>query len=595
VFEILLELLNIFSREFEKDPNIILDNYSLKDGVYIKLDETGEIIDHLFVKNKKDDDELFHSEKYEWFKERDYFSSILDTNKCIDTKNRKIHSNNFFTMFLKMENYKEKNNYIKLLNSHFEKLKNPRSYGSNDKNTQKIFDTLSETLPVDDMDNYNIEEYKKILIDKYGDIKNLLEEIKEKNNEKDSKFKSYYLKVFFDKDLDKYKKFYELYTKPRIFASNSYNREGREGEIYGLPIPNISLNSKKPFNQLKSTKFEAPFRVSPEQAMDLYNFFEFLSNLKNRYFYITGNCKFKGDYNQENVDKENCHFIYKENENGKAIIKDYDYLIDFDNNINFDYKKIIEPSKKLKMKEEYRPISRLYELESKVDYYFFNQKLKNNYFEERIRDQSISSYLKEILMITRDSFYNYFKKNKVRDIKHILTKYGVEIIKENFKKSGDYVIPAFNLYISMKIYFELGGVEMKDKIRSNLEYFKKNGEDITQLQNIEEYSFLAGQIVKYLIGKSKKSKKTHELVSPFLNCSTVEDMKHEIAGYFEKYKHELMLNQFRDNLISILFNFENEKEKIDFDMFFAGYLTRENIFYSNKEDRENLKKGDEII
>jgi hypothetical protein len=70
-------------------------------------------------------------------------------------------------------------------------------------------------------------------------------------------------------------------------------------------------------------------------------------------------------------------------------------------------------------------------------------------------------------------------------------------------------------------------------------------------------------------------------------------MKHEIAGYFEKYKHELWLNKFQDNLISTLFNFDEEKQKIDFDMFFAGYLTGENIFYSKKEDRDNLIKGDE--
>jgi hypothetical protein len=98
-------------------------------------------------------------------------------------------------MFLKMENYKEKNNYIKLLNSHFEKLKNPRSYGSNDKNTQKIFDTLSETLPVDDMEKYNIEKYKEIIEKKYEEIKNLSEKTRNENNEKDSKFKSYYLNI----------------------------------------------------------------------------------------------------------------------------------------------------------------------------------------------------------------------------------------------------------------------------------------------------------------------------------------------------------------------------------------------------------------
>jgi CRISPR-associated protein Csh1 len=591
VFEILLELLNIFSREFEKDPNIILDNYNLKDGVYIKLDDTGEIMDHLFVKNKKDDDELFHSEKYEWFKERDYFSSVLNTNKCI--ANKKIHSNNYFTLFLKIANVEPSNELFSYIDEQYEKLKNPRSYQSNDKNTQKIFDELSKTLPVDDMEKYNIEEYKNIFIDKYEDIKNLLEDIKEKNNEKDTNFKNYYLKIFFDKDINDYKKFYELYTKPRIFTSNSYNREDEEGNIYGLPIPNISLNSKKPFNQLKSTKFEAPFRVSPEQAMNLYNFFEFLSNLKNRYFYFTENSNFKGDYTQEKIDKDNCHFIYKENENGKAVIKDYDFLIDYDNNIKFEYKKIIEPPEKLKMKEEYNPVSRLYELESKVDYYYFSQKLKNNYFEERIRDQSISAYLKEILMITRDSFYSYFKKNKSRDIKVIIEKYGIEIIKENFKVKGDFVLPAFNLYISMKIYFGLGGEKMKDEIKRYLEYFKKNGESLTQLENIEEYSFLSGQIVKFLVGKSKKSKKTHDLASPFLNCTKVDDMKHEIAGYFEKYKHELRINQFRDNLLSVLFNFDNEKEKIDFDMFFAGYLTGENIFYSKKEDRDNLIKGDE--
>lgn len=51
---------------------------------------------------------------YEWFKERDYYSSIADNAKAFDAPKKTIHNNNYFTLFMKVE---------KLINMDFEHIR----------------------------------------------------------------------------------------------------------------------------------------------------------------------------------------------------------------------------------------------------------------------------------------------------------------------------------------------------------------------------------------------------------------------------------------------------------------------------------------
>src|SRR5699024_10279628 len=108
------DLLSLFKKSYEKHGDkAILDNYTLKDGLYIRINKDNSK-NFLIIKAKKDkegnidyleENEINEKnmELYEWFKTRDYYSSLLEMNKAIDPK-KKIHSNNYMTLFIKKDN-----------------------------------------------------------------------------------------------------------------------------------------------------------------------------------------------------------------------------------------------------------------------------------------------------------------------------------------------------------------------------------------------------------------------------------------------------------------------------------------------------------
>lgn len=91
------DLLEVFNKEYElKGDKLILDNYQLKDGVYLRIDHINQSCE-VFLKSskkvKKDgQNETEHyfknrqgelkNQEYDWFKQRDYFSNVIDTGKA---------------------------------------------------------------------------------------------------------------------------------------------------------------------------------------------------------------------------------------------------------------------------------------------------------------------------------------------------------------------------------------------------------------------------------------------------------------------------------------------------------------------------------
>jgi len=94
----------------------IEDNYRLKDGLYVKI---GDDIDFFIYKDNKkieDKSQLFmgldgeiYSDEYEWFIKRDYLSNFISVNKALDPPKKKIHNNNYLTLFVKAVEFKDEN------------------------------------------------------------------------------------------------------------------------------------------------------------------------------------------------------------------------------------------------------------------------------------------------------------------------------------------------------------------------------------------------------------------------------------------------------------------------------------------------------
>ena len=100
------DLIYRYGKFFENDK-VVLDNYSLDAGIYIRIDRSGNIVKLLEV-DKNSYEDLRGNDEYNWFKDRDFYSGMLDMNKSISTEvkdeknfktSKKFMSNNYLTMF----------------------------------------------------------------------------------------------------------------------------------------------------------------------------------------------------------------------------------------------------------------------------------------------------------------------------------------------------------------------------------------------------------------------------------------------------------------------------------------------------------------
>jgi CRISPR-associated protein Csh1 len=97
---------------------------------------------------------------------------------------------------------------------------------------------------------------------------------------------------------------------------------------------------------------------------------------------------------------------------------------------------------------------------------------------------------------------------------------------------------------------------------------------------------LCGQVVKYLLTKSKSGKKNADMLEPFLRAKNVKKLKDEVKFTYFKYKHEIRLDQTKfNNALSLILAYDDEGA-VDTDSFLVGILSQ-NIFYMKKGDDED--------
>jgi len=128
---VIYDILEVFKKEYEiKGDKLILDNYVLKDGLYVKVNSDASIAYYIAKTIKKEKifqtlDGIQANDILDWFKERDYYSGYLNSNKAFDDK--KIHNINYLSFFVKVESFNEqgdkqihknaiKSQYLSLLN-----------------------------------------------------------------------------------------------------------------------------------------------------------------------------------------------------------------------------------------------------------------------------------------------------------------------------------------------------------------------------------------------------------------------------------------------------------------------------------------------
>ncbi|WP_187647043.1 hypothetical protein [Nitrosophilus labii] len=540
------DILDNFDIDFQK---AIIDNYQLKDGLYVRIGQ--ERVEYFIYKKPRDKESSkeiglkdlegnIRASEYEWFARRDYVSVYLNSNKAIDPPKKKIHNNNYLTLFVKAKEFNEANkeHFVTKL---YDNLKTFASFTK--KEEQEVLKSFHKYI-FDATREKDIEQKKQRFLAIFDDIVQKKELIKEGE----------YIKIFFDEDLRKYEKEAQIY-----YALKIYNKietvVNIDGQIYGLSDFNMGLNSKKPYLEHKTRGFNLPFMVKKDKIYTFKALFDFL--------------KFQNNLLQKEASRHSSGvYITKHSSNDQAEIIDFDIVT----NENLLPKPFILRDYLSESEDE--EIKDFYTLFKVVDEVFYNGNLENNLYGDVY--SKLPNTLQNLIYLTRDSMIS-LKRGEMKPLLAINRRYGDDFIlyhlkQDRWHKAKD----ALNLKLSLAAY---EGEKMD--IKETLKNIEQKIESLDELESVE-FFVLAGQIIKYLLDKSKKSDKRADMIEPFLRTGKAKKLKQEIETLFFAYKHEIPLNFKKFNSALALVEAYDKDERVRKDKLLIGILS-ENMFYKKDE------------
>ncbi|WP_278546443.1 hypothetical protein [Megamonas funiformis] len=607
------ECLDVFKRELEDDSNLILGEYIPVDGSYIIVDNNGKIKKYQDIKlDKKKRGTSEAVVKGSYFGEicfYDYHSKLISMNKPVDNK-KVIHSNNYLAFAVKKESIVTGKLTEIIIDNYYDTLKNPleKKYKKS-KEASKIYQKFEEKYaPV------NIEILEKcrswikqniFSIDKLIDI-----DLKKKD----------YLKIFFEifeADEEDNKKNKELFIQednryifPSIYNNNDYNVE-INGKIQGIPDNNMGMNAKKPFLAIKTRKTPAAYLIDINKAILQKQFFEYLMNFaangKNNVYIDTKNYRIKAYSDQDERDDfdEMASGYYLRIQKGKELeIQVQDNLVDYQNRLklNFEYIKFINIDRKEDKLPEFARRYGIYYKRTNVgnliNEIFFSKCLRTNYFMDISAINVKDSTLKQNIIMYRNAIFDWVYKGIDNNFSIVEEKFALSLIKNSIQSDDKYKLRAksqLNLHWSLKDYFfkmkgKQGGNTMVDtatKVRENVKEKVLSKNEVTMPSNDEEYYYAVGQLLSYLIFKSRAGKKMQSMVNPVLNAKRDNVIKMRLFQLYKKYNYDISIyNYHMKNLYAMILGYK-PKNKVNQEMILFGYLDENILLKSNAKNVSN--------
>lgn len=580
----LFELSDMMSNA-ENPERIILDRHQMKNGLYVRIDREGNIKDNLIV--NKETSTIGNT--YWWFRDRDYYSSLLEMNKPVDTK-KKIHSNNMYTIFIKCQNLPEVgedkqlnyNQLEEIFDGYYNRLN--REYDKKEKEILEIANI--EVINVDDL-----KLCKNIMLKA---IRKTIQFIK--NLDKSSGFtaKNDYVKLFIesdineDEDIKNYIKESNRYIDLKIFNCNDYNKTVK-GKIYGLSNENMVLNNKKPYLELKSTKFKVPFKISLEQAIKNHKIIQWIENARDENGKIISNFNLNWDNDLSSKPDDNCDvgicFETIKTKTGCQIIEN-DFIPRNIKNLNkyFEYKNYLDYDK-----DEMTGCKERYVLEGYVDRFFFKNQMKIVYYNDEYKQKGLNTYCSNAMTIMKIPMKNYFRLGIEDSLNSVIDKITLGIIESSLNDENvtKYSIACKeNLRLNLLRYFEIGGKKnMGDILTKVMEDVKTKvkAKEFIPIGSDDEFYYCIGQLTYYLCSLSEAKSKNQNMYNSIIKVQSSKKIKDILKHLYKVYNYKIgNANLKFNNLFSMIMGYEPTK-KSNVDMIICG-LTTNNVIYTKKEE-----------
>lgn len=630
----LKDLVPQFADAAKKFPDLVMDNYELKDGLYIRLSLNRPFTaideqDYLVI-DKKKEVPVSKASLFRWFKSRDLFSSVLNIDKAVDQGKgrKKIHSINHLSLFVKKEN---------LLGTEKERAVVDKKYLCDflqvilPKSPKKLLDLYPITAKKKSGRQQQENEREHFFQQHYSELLDYLQSQERKERQRDvlqfwdkyfaafiekakelagEKKVSNYIKVFFEADEAEYEKEYKLYVLPRIFNVNDFNQLV-DGEIVGLPAYDVSMNSKKPFFELKTMKTKVPTRISVEEALYVKYLYQWLNKqgkfieLMLPFHELFG----PGTGDQKGKDVANGAFYLSLDKNGSV---EYFDNIPFQPRTNWSLQieNVLEVQEKhgdLWMMNPYPDIQGKGQLRQEISRLFFGNCLPKNLLDAeppKAKETVFTAEMVSVYVMVRQALFDFLVKDTEETIRPFLQKYSLQLIEIQllktieglaFRKMAD----AFQLRLALLTKAnEKEGIKLSDKLKElygGLKEKLSKRNELIVCESDEEFFFLAGQVGYYLLGQSEASNKTYGLAEPVLKARNPEVLKNRLTDLFDTYKHAIKYEHvaFKSALAMIQGYETNAKiEGSNKSMLLAGLLAN-NLFYqkNEKKDTGEVKNG----
>lgn len=435
--------------------------------------------------------------------------------------------------------------------------------------------------------------------------------------------------------LEKQKELHERYVSKNIFNKDTFNIE-TEGNTLGVVDFMTTFAIKKPYLSHQTSFFKKGVntRLTGHDALALAKFENLLSTkvLPNPLPIFVDKNEFKTNaeivsiFNNEGNRKFTYPQLLKQlyEKNEQRILGNY-YLLnisrgvvnDFDFVSNFQYRLngfTIENLFQLKKKEDLLPTLKLHTIfgfENIVVTKIFNNNLVvkygnkgygYKYFDDiKVKDEDGGDDIADLILRFRKAFYDYIYKSRKQAITasmfdEVMITSILSDLKRDEKKDG-YHTKETSIKEKLNIWFSLynnfsNNSKNREKMANTFKDLLKKTELIANddnvlldEKNVGEFLFVAGQVIYFLLSKSKASNPTHALLEPFLQKPNAEQLQNAIANAVNAYKHEISFYKDRfERLASQVLAFDTRENLKNYQRYLlAGYFAPSVIYKTNKE------------
>ncbi|AEW01078.1 hypothetical protein A4D02_14050 [Niastella koreensis] len=556
-------------------------------------------------------------------------SWCVNTNKCFDLPIKAIHSCSPYCLAVKKENLTGGEKYKENIKSKvYERI-------------SKYFAKASELLETDE-EKQMIKVFEQALNseEKFNAWLTMCPEYEQL---KDSEYVIFYLDVPFCQ----YETTNARYLADKLFNTNEYDKTVA-GEIFGTSDFFNGYPAKKPFLSHQSASFDIAARISAEQAKHLFEFQDIMNRnifpkplpifihqdeimqKAGRSLEDSAMAIFKREAEKEDRDsrisyREIIEELYEKHgdELGNYYLLFYDRgeIKDFDFVPKFEYLLCDEKGEKWAIEDLFnggndQSIKNVFHFQQAVLLLIFNNglivKTKAGGFQYKYFDEIDSKYTKSAatylhILQYRRAFYDFIYKSERQSVTaamfdsilrtSVLEDIRVDEIKSSYHTEDRNIRKKLNIWFSLKENFNQSSHKknetMANKLKEHREFIKKLVKSEADIENDEQYAFAAGQVIFYLMSKSKTADRSYKRLEPFLQQVQAKQLNMAISRMFDAYKHEQFSGNFKTPFAQVV-AYDTSRNIRDLIPTLLSGIFSKNSLFSDKEYEDVITVDSEV-